>query len=70
MSHMLKVKTCTTNTGCSPLEYALKGGCNIQFTRWGGVKSEVKCGVEVDEREIPCSWRIYCLYKNLFHNGW
>ncbi|KAF2599134.1 hypothetical protein F2Q68_00011104 [Brassica cretica] len=31
------------------LEYALKGGWNIQLTRWEGVKSEAKCGVEVDE---------------------
>ncbi|XP_056858366.1 uncharacterized protein LOC130507717 [Raphanus sativus] len=45
------------------LEYALQGGWNIQFTRWGGVKSEAKCGVEVDEGEIPCSWRIYCSYE-------
>lgn len=45
------------------LEYALQGGWNVQFTRWGGVKFEAKCGVEVHEGEILCSWRIYCSYE-------
>lgn len=44
-------------------EYALKGGWNIQFTRWGNVKSEAICGVEVEEGETPCSWIIYCSYE-------
>ena len=44
-------------------EYALKGGCNIQFTRWGDVNSEAICRVEMDEGETPCSWRIYCSYE-------
>ncbi|KAL0707997.1 hypothetical protein Bca4012_074423 [Brassica carinata] len=56
-------KSSGSRFACLGFEYALQGGWNVQFTRWGGVKFEAKCGVEVDEGEIPCSWRIYCSYE-------
>ncbi|CAA7058664.1 unnamed protein product [Microthlaspi erraticum] len=40
------------------IEYALKGGWNIRFNRWGAVKSEALCGIE------KCSWRVYCSYED------
>ncbi|XP_013633062.1 PREDICTED: uncharacterized protein LOC106338690 [Brassica oleracea var. oleracea] len=42
------------------LEYALKGGWNVKYTRWGDQISEAKCAVV---GEVPCTWRIYCSYE-------
>ncbi|ESQ55732.1 hypothetical protein EUTSA_v10026773mg [Eutrema salsugineum] len=39
------------------LEYALKGGWNIQYTRWAAKKYTAKCGID------ECNWRIYCSYE-------
>lgn len=39
------------------LEYALLGGWNVKYTRWGNGISEARCAVVGD---IPCGWRIYC----------
>lgn len=46
------------------MEYTLKGGWNIKFSRWGVVKGEAKCGVDVEEGDSPCPWRIYCSYED------
>ncbi|XP_010497231.1 PREDICTED: uncharacterized protein LOC104774293, partial [Camelina sativa] len=40
------------------VDYALKEGCNVKFTRWGPDKSEVKCSLGGD-----CKFRIYCSYE-------
>lgn len=42
------------------LEYALKGGWNVKYTRWGDQISEAKCAVV---GEVPCTWRIYCSFE-------
>lgn len=47
------------------LEYTLKGGWNIRFNRRGEVKGGVVCGVDVEESDSPCPWRIYCSYEDL-----
>ncbi|CAA7035060.1 unnamed protein product [Microthlaspi erraticum] len=39
------------------IEYALKAGWNIQFSRWGKLKCSAVCGIK------KCEWRIYCSYE-------
>jgi len=39
------------------IDYALKKGVNIKFTRWGSEKSEVRCSIGGN-----CKFRIYCAY--------
>lgn len=44
------------------LEYALMGGWNVKYTRWGNDISEAKCVVV---GEVPCTWRIYYSYEKI-----
>ena len=40
------------------VDYALKEGVNVKFTRWGSKKCEVKCSIAGN-----CKFRIYCSYE-------
>ncbi|XP_056849556.1 uncharacterized protein LOC108824591 isoform X2 [Raphanus sativus] len=46
------------------LEYALMGGWNVKYSRWGNDISEARCAVV---GEVPCTWRIYCSYDKTVH---
>ncbi|XP_010453170.1 PREDICTED: uncharacterized protein LOC104735138 [Camelina sativa] len=41
------------------VDYALKNGENIKFTRWGSEKSEVRCSIGGN-----CKFKIYCSYED------
>ncbi|XP_010436569.1 PREDICTED: uncharacterized protein LOC104720348 [Camelina sativa] len=41
------------------VDYALKNGENIKFTRWGSERSEVRCAIGGN-----CNFKIYCSYED------
>ncbi|RID58591.1 hypothetical protein BRARA_F01881 [Brassica rapa] len=40
------------------VDYSLKNGFNVKFTRWGSQKSEVRCAIHQS-----CKFRIYCSFE-------
>lgn len=45
------------------VDYVLKQGWNVKYTRWDKDKSGLCCASETEEGDEECKWKIYCSYE-------